>query len=66
MTIHLDFSAQRWFPCLEGVRLAEGLAFGRPGSELRQFEATGVSGTLDALYVTASQPAGLSLGGYSD
>ena len=66
VTIHFDFAAQRWFPCLDGVRLAEGLAFGRPGSELREFEATGASGTLDALCVTASQPSGLSLAGDFD
>lgn len=63
ITVGLDFGAQTWTICLNGIALRTGLPFGRPASELHQFMIDGYGGVMDALTLTTNQPAGLSLDG---
>ena len=63
LSISMDFAAQRWLICLNGMKVAEDLGFGIPASELHEFAMEGGSGGLDQFSVSTNVPAGLSLDG---
>jgi len=63
VTVQLDYDAQTWLICLNGIKKAEGLGFALPTSELHGFATTGSRGSLDNLTVSTNVPSGLSLDG---
>ena len=63
LDVQLDFSNQVWLICLNGTKVAEGLGFAMPMSELHCFETLGQQGYLDNLSISPDTPPMLSMDG---
>ena len=63
VSVQLDYDAQTWLICFNGMKVAEGLGFAGPVSELQCFATKGNRGNMDNLTVSTNMPSGLSLDG---
>jgi Bacterial TSP3 repeat len=63
LSTRLDYSAQRWLVCVDGVLASEGLGFASPVSQFNMVSLKGERGGIDALCVSTNEPAGLSFDG---
>ena len=63
VTVAMDFPNQVWLVCLDGTRVAYGLGFGIPASELHCFETLQQQAWFDNLSVSLVEPAGISADG---
>ena len=63
LSIKLDYAAQRWLVCVDGILAAEELGFATPVSQFTAVSLIGRQGGVDALAITTNEPSGLSLDG---
>ncbi|MEI6789034.1 MAG: LamG-like jellyroll fold domain-containing protein, partial [bacterium] len=63
LTTKMDYSAQQWLVCVDGMLAAQGLGFATPVSQFRMVSLSGGKGGVDALAISTNQPSGLSLDG---
>ena len=63
LTMKLDYGAQRWLACVNGILSREGIGFATAVSRFSMLSLKGERGGMDALCVSTNEPAGLSLDG---
>ena len=64
ITLRVDYAAQRWMVCLNGLKVADGLGFATPCAELHMVKLEGgIKGFVDNFSITASEPDGTSMEG---
>ena len=63
LTTKLDYSAQRWLVCVNGVLAGEGLGFATPVSQFTMVSFVGGQSGVDSLSISTNKPTGLSLDG---
>lgn len=65
VTLKLDYDAQEWLVCVDGLLAAQGLGFASPVPYFSSLSMTGEKGGGDAFTVGTNQPPNLSLDGDS-